>query len=234
MEDLYRRVLREKRIIILDNLETKRVLDHMLQHRIFNEDDCDHVKEGRTRRECCQEFLDMLPRRGHQGYMVFLEALDHEQFKYLADILRNYEAELQKEELSRETSCDVTDSGFEERNSSNTPVDDPGYPVEVASYPVTHEVNCSTTPVPRQNDQRPVTSNVDVPGGSYRPGSGVNYSVLPASCGTGSPTNNNSHMYGSRTSHQNPQTSDDNYRPGSGTNYAVLPPTTKHVNFCPR
>ena len=91
MDEIHRQVLRKQRLTMLKDLETVGVLDHMYQSGSLSEDDCAQVKISGTRRERCQRFLDMLPRRGDNAYHVFLRALEKESLSHLAEELRRCE-----------------------------------------------------------------------------------------------------------------------------------------------
>ena len=91
MDEIHRQVLRRLHLSMVKDLETGRVLDHMYQSDSFSDDDCAQVNISGTRRERCQRFLDILPRRGDKAYHVFLRALEKENLSHLAEKLRRCE-----------------------------------------------------------------------------------------------------------------------------------------------
>ena len=83
MEDRHRKILKGNQSFISDNLEPSKILRHL--DNILDNRDIEKIKGKANRAEMCDEFLDILPRRGPEAFDSFVEALKQEKTQaYLA------------------------------------------------------------------------------------------------------------------------------------------------------
>lgn len=86
MENRHRKILEVNQSFINDNLEPLKILSHL--NEILDNRDIAKIRGKDNRAEMCDEFLDILPRRGPEAFDSFVEALKREKTQaYLADHL---------------------------------------------------------------------------------------------------------------------------------------------------
>ncbi|XP_071085780.1 uncharacterized protein [Haliotis cracherodii] len=75
----YQLILRKNWVFLKDKLEPEKALDYLYQDGVFSEADRDTVTSKAVRRDKCETLLDMLKKKGPDGYKSFCVALDKEQ-----------------------------------------------------------------------------------------------------------------------------------------------------------
>jgi len=76
MEDEHRKILRESRQALVEDMEPQMVLRQMIDPHLFTEDEKDRIMANNlTRQQQNERLLDILPRKGAGAYEVFKETI---------------------------------------------------------------------------------------------------------------------------------------------------------------
>ncbi|XP_067020545.1 uncharacterized protein [Acropora muricata] len=81
----HRTILRDYRSIIVKNLEPNNILSKLVT--VLTEKDVAEIREQSTRQERCERLLEILPRKGPNGFTVFVEALKEEAPHLASDLI---------------------------------------------------------------------------------------------------------------------------------------------------
>ena len=77
--------MRDYRSIIVKNLEPNNILPKLVT--VLTEKDVAEIREQSTRQERCERLLEILPRKGPNGFTVFVEALKEEAPHLASDLI---------------------------------------------------------------------------------------------------------------------------------------------------
>eukprot|EP00794_Sanderia_malayensis_P016963 gene16963-18672_t len=104
MTEEHRKLLQKHRLDLLHDMSGDRVASALFSREIFNENDMQQVKAGKTPREKNEKLLEILPRQGSKAFNAFCEALCQVGLSHLEVLLRNEDksAALQKQEAEVE------------------------------------------------------------------------------------------------------------------------------------
>lgn len=72
-------VLTLERQEIARNIDPRRFFGHLRSKYVFDEQDCDEIRSVKSRIESAEAFVDILKRKGSQGYDEFCNALMKDQ-----------------------------------------------------------------------------------------------------------------------------------------------------------
>jgi len=86
MEDKHINILRRHHVVLVTDLEPKRLIAHLIQERVMTPDDQEGINKIATQRSQSEEFLRILRTRGPTAYQEFVKALEKNQ-SFLACIL---------------------------------------------------------------------------------------------------------------------------------------------------
>lgn len=87
MEQSIRDVLRAHRVVIADNLQERRVVEHLFAEGVLDQIDKEEIHAETSRFSKCCLLLDKLPRKGPNAFERFLQALRLSGQGFLADTL---------------------------------------------------------------------------------------------------------------------------------------------------
>ena len=85
MEEKHRNILRRHRSSIRMDLEPENILANLVE--ILNDTDEGEIKAQPTREKRCDKLLDILPRKGPNAFIVFVEALKREAVHLASDLI---------------------------------------------------------------------------------------------------------------------------------------------------
>lgn len=86
MEEKHIDILRRRHVVLVRNLEPRKLFAHLIQERVMTPDDQEGINKIPTRGSQSEEFLSILPTRGPTAYPEFVKALEEKQ-PFLACIL---------------------------------------------------------------------------------------------------------------------------------------------------
>jgi len=86
MEEKHIDILRRRHVVLVRDLEPKKLFANLIQERVMTPDDQQEINKISTRISQSEEFLSILPRRGPTAYPEFVKALEEKQ-PFLACIL---------------------------------------------------------------------------------------------------------------------------------------------------
>ena len=76
MEDEHRETLRRHRVFFVENVDVQYLFIHLVQRDVFTSDDCERIrKQGLTRMDRAELFLDTLVTRGPRAFDALCDAL---------------------------------------------------------------------------------------------------------------------------------------------------------------
>lgn len=87
LEQSERDVLTAHRILIVDNLQERKVVEQLFAEGILDQTDREEINAETSRFDKCCLLLDMLPRKGPNAFQSFLQALRLSSQGFLADKL---------------------------------------------------------------------------------------------------------------------------------------------------
>ena len=99
----YRDQLERNRLSIVQTLDLERhfILTYLRTKKIFDEEDCDIIKNcGATRQQRNAKFLDILATRGPNAFNVFVEALGYD-LPSLYEVFTGCKPQVKNGELNR-------------------------------------------------------------------------------------------------------------------------------------
>ena len=76
---VHRKVYQLCRVQIVEGLDIKNIIDHLVGKLILTPIDEEHIQSKTTNREKIKALLEMLPRKGEEGYTMFMEVLKDKQ-----------------------------------------------------------------------------------------------------------------------------------------------------------
>ena len=88
MDEVHRQALRDKRFMLVRDMDTDEILDHI--NNIFTVNQYNRVNAGTTEEGRAGLLLDQLAKRGPNAFKCFCDALD-ETTPHLAEALRDHE-----------------------------------------------------------------------------------------------------------------------------------------------
>ena len=91
MEQLHKDVLLQKRVYLVENLDTLSLLNHLLQDKILSKIHYDQIKSHKTPGERSEELLDILEKRGPKAYKSLLKALKETNAWWIANAIEEKE-----------------------------------------------------------------------------------------------------------------------------------------------
>lgn len=100
MDDIHRQVLQTKLTYLQDQLESRKVLDILFEKQVLERDDIQRLQAEVV--DSCrvrQLLIFILPLRGPQAYMTFIEALDKIGQKHIKETLLKEEKQLQQKKI---------------------------------------------------------------------------------------------------------------------------------------
>ena len=85
MEEKHRNILRRHWSSIRMDLEPENILANLVE--ILNHTDEEEIKSQPTRKKKCDKLLDILPRKGPNAFIVFVEALKGKASHLASDLI---------------------------------------------------------------------------------------------------------------------------------------------------
>lgn len=77
---MHRDILREKRALLIENMEPPKLIKHL--SGTLDETDDEEIKTQPSRRKACEKLLEILPRKGQNAFDKFVIALKEVQTQY--------------------------------------------------------------------------------------------------------------------------------------------------------
>jgi len=96
MEERHIELLRKHRVILKRDLEPKKLLPYLVTDLVLDETDEEEIKTKLTREDQADKLLEILPRRGPQAFICFIEALENVQLHLAAKLREEEEGTLQR------------------------------------------------------------------------------------------------------------------------------------------
>ncbi|XP_069100883.1 uncharacterized protein [Argopecten irradians] len=88
METEQRNNLQQNHVTLVDQLDPCDIIDDLFEDGILTENDCDHIKSCKSRKDKCRLLLIMLPTCGPSAYGSFLNSLKAD-YNHLARVVRS-------------------------------------------------------------------------------------------------------------------------------------------------
>jgi len=76
MDDEHRNILRRCRMVLVKDMDAVKLLRKMVDPLLFTTEDEDEIKAEKTRHEQCENFLDIIARKGARAYETFKETIE--------------------------------------------------------------------------------------------------------------------------------------------------------------
>ena len=87
MDLKHRKLLKENRVQLVQDIDPAEVLDYLQEDGVFSENDCELVLNKPNRKERCRQLLALLPNRGQIAFDAFTSALTKSKYSHLEQLL---------------------------------------------------------------------------------------------------------------------------------------------------
>ena len=88
MDKTHKRILLQRRLDLINDLEIDFILSYLFQEEILTDDDVELIKYERTRKSRAECLLDTIPRKGPKAFQTFVNGLKmNAGSKHLAEML---------------------------------------------------------------------------------------------------------------------------------------------------
>ena len=84
MDDKHRDLLRTHRVYLLENLQPKSMIDHLVEKKLLSDDELDEIRAEKKTKEQIRLIIDKLPRKGPTAFDKFIEVLKVTGQEYVA------------------------------------------------------------------------------------------------------------------------------------------------------
>jgi len=134
MDKTHKRILLQRRLDLIKDLESDFISSYLFQEEILTEDDVELIKSERTRKSRAECLLDTIPRKGPRAFQTFVNGLKMDTgSKHLAEmLLRDAEGKGFSDETDSPSVVAGRD-GKQENRKAGTP------PKAVTSYNMIHK-----------------------------------------------------------------------------------------------